>query len=181
MFKISITIMLLLLYSITVTAQEQNQTNTQNESESFEKRWHISGVISHTYIGSNGKGNQLFVPSWGLNIGYRLNHKLGIGLHSDIRADNFVVLRRNNNEEIERKYPLVFTLDALYNISNSLVLTVGPGIEVEQNESFGLARIGLEYEYEIGTDFYLMPTLFYDQRFDGYSTTTIGLGLGFKL
>jgi hypothetical protein len=176
-------IMLIILFTITAihiaTAQEYNHTNTHHTSESSEKGWRIAGVIGHTYINSNGMDDQLFVPSWGLDINYWFNHKWGIGLHNDVEIDNFVVLR-NNNEEIEREYPLVFTLDALYQIGNGFVVSVGPGIEVERNESFLLARLGVEYECNIGRKFYLMPTLFYDKRLDGFSTATIGLGVGHK-
>ncbi|WP_281777710.1 hypothetical protein [Croceibacter atlanticus] len=73
---------------------------------------------------------------------------------------------------------MVFTLDALHEIGNGFVLSVGPGVELEKNESFFLARVGVEYEYDINENFYLMPTLFHDQRFDGFSTTTFGLGIG---
>ena len=101
-------------------------------------------------------------------------------MHNDIEIENFVVVR-NNEEQIERANPLVFTLDALYHLGNGFVISIGPGVEIEKNESFLLARLGLEYEYDIGEKLYIFPTLFYDRRFDGFSTTTIGFGLGYKL
>ena len=137
----------------------------------------IAGVIGHTYINSDGMDGDLYIPSWGLDVDYWFNHKWGIGLHNDVEIENFVVVR-NDTEIIERVNPLVFTLDALYHLGNGFVISIGPGVELEKNESFFLVRIGLEYEYDIGKNFYMMPTLFHDQRFDGFSTTTIGLGVG---
>ena len=117
--------------------------------------------------------------SWGLDLDYWFNHRWGIGLHNDVEIENFVI-ERGNSEVIERINPLVFTLDALYHLGNGFVVSIGPGLELDQNESFFLARLGLEYEYDINENVYLMPTIFHDQRFDGYSTTSIGLGLGYK-
>lgn len=172
MKKLTLFILFALFAITNVVAQEDT-----HDEHSSEKGIRIAGVIGHTYINSDGMDGNLYIPSWGLDIDYWFNHKWGIGLHNDIEIENFIV-ERNDAEVIERENPLVFTLDALYHIGNGFVMSIGPGVELEKNESFFLARIGLEYEYEINKNFYLMPTLFHDQRFDGFSTTTIGLGVG---
>ena len=76
---------------------------------------------------------------------------------------------------------MVLTLDALYHFKDGFVLTLGPGIELEKNESFTLIRIGLEYEKDITPKTYLFPNFFLDQRLDGYRTFNFGLGLGLHL
>ena len=172
MKKLTLFILFALLAITNVLAQDDT-----HDEHSSGKGLRIAGVIGHTYINSEGMDGNLYIPSWGLDIDYWFNHKWGIGLHNDIEIENFIV-ERNDAEVIERENPLVFTLDALYHIGNGFVISLGPGVELEKNESFFLARVGLEYEYEINSNFYLMPTLFHDQRFDGFSTTTIGLGVG---
>jgi hypothetical protein len=174
MKKLSLFILFALLAITNLVAQEHN-----NEEHISGKGFRIAAVLGHTYINSNGMDGNLYIPSWGLDIDYWFNHKWGIGLHNDIEIENFVV-ERNDTEIIQRENPLVFTLDALYEIGNGFVISLGPGIELEKNESFFLARIGLDYEYDINKNFYLMPNIFHDQRFDGFSTTSIGLGLGHK-
>lgn len=69
----------------------------------------------------------------------------------------------------------------MYQFGGGFVVTVGPGIELEKEESFYLIRLGIEYEKDITDSFYLLPTLFVDQRFDGYNSWNIGLGVGLKL
>lgn len=155
------------------------QAQHDNKEHTSVKGIRIAAVIGHTFINSSGMDGNIYVPSWGLDIDYWFNHKWGIGLHNDIEIENFVVVT-NDTEEIERVNPIVFTIDALYELGNGFVLSIGPGVELEKNESFFLARIGLEYEYDIKNNFYVMPTIFHDQRFDGYSTTTVGLGIGHK-
>ncbi|WP_405572511.1 hypothetical protein [Winogradskyella sp. Asnod2-B02-A] len=175
-----ISLLLLLLITVNqITAQEKHSTPADEHEGSSGEGFRVAVVIGHTYIKSEGTDSHLFVPSWGLDVDYWFNHKWGIGLHNDVEIESFIV-EKSSGEEIERVNPLVLTLDALYHISNGFVISVGPGIEIEENESFVLARVGLEYEYEFGSDFYMMPTLFYDHRFDGFSTATIGLGVGYK-
>lgn len=167
-------IILFILFAI-CHAKAQEHINGEHTSG---KGLRIAVVIGHTYISSDGMDGNFFVPSWGLDIDYWFNNKWGLGLHNDIEIETFIVVK-NNSEEIERVNPLVFTLDGLYQIGGGFAVSIGPGIEFEKNESFFLARVGLDYEYGIGKNFYLMPTIFHDQRFDGFSTTTIGLGVGY--
>lgn len=174
MKKLAIITLITVLGIHTLRAQEH-----YNEEHTSVKRIRIAGVIGHTFINSSGMEGNIYAPSWGIDIDYWFNHKWGIGLHNDIEIENFVVVK-NNTEEIDRVNPIVLTLDALYEIGNGFVISIGPGVELEKNESFFLARIGIEYEYDVNKNFYIMPTFFHDQRFDGYSTTTIGLGIGHK-
>lgn len=120
---------------------------------------------------------RIFVPSWGLDIKYWASHRLGIGLHTDVELQNFVILNQER-EEVERNEPVILSLDGLYRPSKNLILMGGPGIELEEGESFWLFRAGFEYEVPVGTSFDVFPSLFFDQRFDGYNTLTIGQGVG---
>ena len=180
MLKKVVFVLLILVTVSQVTAQENHRSSSNSHEESSGKGFRIAAVIGHTYVKNEGTDRHLFIPSWGLDIDYWFNHKWGIGLHNDLEIENFIIVE-DSGEEIERVNPLVLTMDALYHIGNGFVINIGPGVELEHNESYLLFRAGLEYEYEFGNDFYMMPTLFYDHRFDGYSTTTIGLGIGYKL
>lgn len=156
------------------------QIHQQHEESVAEERgFRIVGIIGHTLVNSEGLDN-VFVPSWGLDFEYWFNNKWGIGLHNDVEIETFVIKNADNNE-IERVNPVVLTLDALYHIGHGLVITLGPGVELEREESYYLFRVGVEYEKDITKQFYLLPNLFLDQRFDGYHTWNIGLGIGMRL
>lgn len=165
--------------AVLVSAEAQEMQNSEiYETQHYDgKGLRIVALIGHTFINSQGMDGNLYIPSWGLDIDYWFNHQWGIGMHNDIEIETFVV-ERNQAEAIERDNPTVFTFDALYHIGSGFVISIGPGVELEQSESFFLARVGLEYEYNIGHAFYLMPTIFHDRRFDGFSTTSVGLGIG---
>ncbi|PRP65919.1 hypothetical protein [Nonlabens agnitus] len=166
-----------LIISLCATQVSLAQQHHRIEQQTNTKGLRIAAIIGHTFINSDGIDGNLYIPSWGLDLDYWFNHQWGIGLHNDVEIENFVVTK-NNNETIERVNPLVLTLDGLYHLDNGIVISLGPGVELEKNESFFLARVGIEYEFDIANGFYVMPTLFYDQRFDGFSTTTFGLGIG---
>lgn len=176
MIKIKITLILISAVVFQMNAQEYKE---HDEKHNDGRGFRIAGVIGHTLINTEGIDN-VFVPSWGLDVEYWFNHKWGLGLHNDVEIETFII-RNSNNEEIERVNPLVLTIDALYNINSGFVVTLGPGVELEKEESFYLIRVGIEYEKDINDSFYIIPNLFLDQRFDGFNTWNIGLGVGLKL
>lgn len=137
----------------------------------------LAGLIGHTLITSKGADSHIFVPSWGLDVEYWFSHSWGIGMHNDIEIESFII-KSNDHEEIERVNPLVLTIDALYHFGNGIILSAGPGVELESGESFYLCRFGIEYEKEIGGGYDIFPSIFYDQRLDGFATYTVALGLG---
>lgn len=176
LLKINTTI-LLILVALTSNAQHHQEENHERNKDG--RGFRIAGIIGHTLVNNEGMDN-VFVPSWGLDVEYWFNHNWGIGLHNDVEIETFIT-RNSDNEEIERVNPLVFTVDALYQFGGGFVVTLGPGIELEKEESFYLVRIGIEYEKDITDSFYLLPNFFLDQRLDGFNTWNIGLGVGLRL
>lgn len=146
-------------------------------TEAQERHFRAAIMIGHTLIVPGHANTRLFVPSWGLDVEYWSSHRLGIGLHTDVELQDFVVLNQDQ-EEVERNEPFIVTLDGLYRPWKGLILMGGPGIELEERNNAWLFRAGFEYEVPVGTSFDLFPSLFFDQRFDGYGTVTLGLGVG---
>lgn len=136
-------------------------------------------VIGHTLIPTEIEGNRenLLIPSWGMDLEYWFNQRWGVGLHNDIEVETFEVLS-DEDEYIERIYPLVFTLDVLWRPWRGLVLLAGPGIELEQNRNLQVFRFGAEYEVELFQGWDLSPNFFYDARSGAFGTWSVGLGVG---
>lgn len=134
-------------------------------------------LIGHTYVPASATESHLFIPSWGLDLEYWFNESWAIGLHNDVELQSFLI-EHLDGMELEREFPLVFTLDAIVKPWKGLVVQVGPGYEFEKTENFFLVRAGVEYEIEFGHHWDLSPSLFYDTRFEANDTWTIALGLG---
>ena len=176
MKNFTIGLFLFLITTCQITAQEEAKNKEEQDEE---KGFRIVGIIGHTLINNESLDN-VFVPSWGLDVEYWFNNKWGVGFHNDVEIETFTS-KNSDDEEVERVNPVVLTLDMLYNFGNGIVVTLGPGIELEKEESFFLWRVGVEYEKDINESFYLLPNLSMDQRFDGYITWNIGLGVGIRL
>lgn len=172
-------IALLLLLSAPLIGQQSRQSRDHEPAheQAHEPHFRIAAFLSHTFISGVVPGTRLAIPSYGLDLEYWPSHKLGIGLHSDLELENFVV-EREHQEVLEREYPVVASLDVLYRPWQGLVFQVGPGVEIDRNQHFFLFRLGMEYEVELGHHWDLYPTAFYDARADAFSSFSIGLGVG---
>lgn len=138
-------------------------------------------MLGHTKIKSSDQGKGLLIPSWGFDYEYWFNQKWGLGLHTDLELQTFVLTSSDSEEDLVRDYPLVVSLDGLYNPWKGLVLELGGGYEFEPHKGFWLLQLGLEYEMHLHHNWDIFPTLFYDNRFNAYNTWTIAVGVGKRL
>lgn len=138
----------------------------------------LAGLLGQTFIPTAfSESKSMVMSSLGLDVEYWFNERIAIGLHNDMEIATFLI-ETGEGEVLERKFPLVLTLDAVYKLPNGLVFGLGPGYEVEPNESFFLIRAGLEYEIELRRHWDLSPALFYDTRFEANDTWTFAIGIG---
>jgi len=142
-----------------------------------EPHWRAALLLGHTFVPAIGAQYSV-IPSWGVDVEYWPTAKWGIGFHNDIELQSFVVERAGHEEFLEREYPLVLTLDALFKPWRGLVLQLGPGIELERSEHLFLLRVGLEYEIELGHHWDIFPSIFYDTRHQAFDTWAISFGIG---
>ena len=178
MKNITLFIALICLMSGTIFAQHDHHNHPEGEEVKLPP-FRIALLLGHTLIPEQHAQENFFIPSWGLDIEYWFSNKIGLGVHNDLELETFIILDEGGEmDEIERVSPLVMTLDLLYKPWRGLVLQLGPGIEIEKDESYSLFRTGIEYEIEINHHWDLAPTVFYDSRFDGYHTWSIALGVG---
>ncbi|MTI21774.1 hypothetical protein E1176_12150 [Fulvivirga sp. RKSG066] len=169
MYRFSIFVTLLVSCALIPAKSQDHTTQTPNKR--------IALYLGHTLIPEVRSEKRFVIPSWGLDLDYWFNPKIGLGLHSDIELETFVI-KSEKTEELERNYPLVLTLDALYSPIEGLILQVGPGAEVDRQKSFFLVRMGIEYEIQLTHHWDLSPTIFYDHRIYNFSTWTFSLGVG---
>ena len=140
------------------------------------KHFRVALLMANTFVPAKHSSERLIIPSWGLDIEYWFNHKWGIGLHNDLELQTFLI-EKGEDEILEREYPLVVTLDALFHPWKGLAFQAGPGIEIEKNENFFLFRVGVEYVFFLPGDWDMGPFFFYDTRDKVYDTWSLGLGI----
>lgn len=174
MNRLILPFILAFILSQPIFAQHQHKDHHDNHHT---PHWRMAVILGHTFIPPHHLNAHAAIPSWGLDIEYWIDRKWAIGLHNDLEIANFII-QENKEETIERSYPLVLTVDAIYNPWKGLICLIGPGIELENETNYRLIRAGIEYEIEIGNHWDIAPTFFYDTRFNAYNTWSIGLGIG---
>lgn len=190
------TILILIGFIVTVSAQHQNHENYQtvhhHDSENLIHTEHgkhklaIYGGFTHisaafyeheTHVESTGK----WVPTFGIEYYYKLNHHFEIGLIGDVEADSYYI-RTSNEEELERNNVLIVAAVVRYAPIDRLGVFIGPGYETEfigksESTSFFVAKLGIDYEIEIEKGWELTPIFSYDIK-EEYSAYSFGVSLG---
>lgn len=175
--KSLVALLCLLGMALPAAAQTDHHAPAPEHASEF-RHFRIAPLIGHTFVPAGHLQDHFAIPSWGLDIEYWFNPRWGVGLHNDLEMQSFIIERVGGEEFLERDYPLVVTLDALFKPWRELVLVIGPGYELERNENFFLFRIGLEYEFELNHHWDLAPTFFYDSRQNAFNTWSVALGVG---
>lgn len=172
--------LLLFLFLTVFTGDLHAQHHDPTPDHEF-RNIRISTIILHTYIPTETVDGPelLIIPTFGLDIEYWFNPHWAIGLHNDIELESFEI-KTAEGEFIERQFPVVLTLDAIWKPRRYWVLLAGPGYEITPEENFAVFRMGMEFEYEISHWLDISPNVMYDIRDNAFDTFSYGLGVGFR-
>ena len=175
--------------------EHEVKTDSSHIAESHHqvhKKHVIAASINHTVIFSAIKNNEnnsnITLPSFGLNYTYVINHKWGIGLHSDIILEDFVVkgneseserssTEDNNTAIIERGTPISAAIMVIYKPIPYLGLMAGAGREFSSHEDFTVIRFGIEAPFHLPNNWEVFGVLTYDINIDAYESLTYGIGI----
>ena len=169
--------LLLFFWFVYLSSDLIAQPDHEPEHHSY---WRISPFIGHTFVALEKGGEHTPIASWALDVEYWWKESIGVGLHNDLEIESFIV-EDTDGEFIERHFPVVVSLDFLFKPWKGIVVYGGPGMEFDSNESFGLMRTGIEYEFVLDDHFDVSPTFFYDNRFGAFNTWTFAFGVGWKI
>jgi len=161
LFKICFIIVFLIILLPKSWAQEDEH----EKQEHYEfKHWRIGFGIGHSYLPAGNhttdEVNILVIPTIGLDIQYWFNPKFGLALKNELEIISYVIEHDDENE-IEREYPIISVLVAMYKLKNGPSFYLGGGYEIEVNQNFFIVKAGIEYELEIGRHWDVTPELYY--------------------
>lgn len=178
-----ILVLMFLLPIATYSQEETEHEHEENSHHSEEFKHHSIGFfISHSYIDQGkveGDRDWLIAPSLALNYNYSFNEKWGLGWHNDLIIEEFIVENEKDEQsELERSFPFSTMLAGFYKPSEHWSLVLAGGAEFEENETFGLIRLGTEYGIHItGLDLEVMFSFNYDILIDAYDSMNFGIGI----
>lgn len=145
--------------------------------EHAEAKHRVAVVLGHSYV-SLENNEILSIPSFGLDYEYWLSNHWGVGIFTDVELIANATNPTIDGVMVEREYPVVVTLDVLWNPRKHLEFVVGPGFVTEKNKIKSLVRFGVEYDLTLGHHWDVAPNLFYDQKLDGGYAVSMGIGIG---
>ncbi len=193
--KLSFSLVCLLFSLSTITMMGQNgEEGTHEKSNQDHEFFHhyIGFHIGHTHVSGGVKSGEkkwLTLPSFGLAYVYGFNPKWGIGIHSEMIVEDFIVqgsspentlVRSGSGEEIaviERGRPIGIAVIGIYKVHKHIGLLLGGGMEFSEHQDFGLIKIGAEFPYHFAPGWEMFGTLSVDLKIDAYNSFSFGFGV----
>ena len=173
----SIQVILILLVSFNLNiAFAQESSSKESEAEKSSK--HRIGPFIGYGLSPNLKGNFRMIPVLGLDYEYWFNERIALGLSNDLDLLGFTV-ETSEGLDLEREFALVFTANGVFKPVGEWIISLGGGIEVEQNESLGVFRLGTGWEFEVNSRLDLEPVIAWEMKGKAtYHTINFGLVIG---
>jgi len=172
MYKKIILSVLTLCMVVASYAQEDNK----EEPEGI-KRHKLALVFGYTHIPAafidGHSKSSVYAPTIGFDYFYTFANRWSIGGVIDLEFANYIV--DFNKEELERERPVVTGIFVGYELAPRWGFLFGPGVEFEKNKDIFIIRASTEYEFELGKDWGLFPSINYDFKKE-YSTWAINIG-----
>lgn len=174
----------ILCLSICLTAQhetspefESSEHETTHDDQDHKYKIAIAPGYSLIPAGFDDAGGNesVFAPSIGLDFFYSLNHKFSLGVVADLELANYLV--NFDRESLQRERALILALIGTYEVLPQWALLVGGGIELERHKNLGVVRLGTEYEIELGKEWSLGPSLFFDIK-EAFSVWAFSVAIG---
>lgn len=126
--------------------------------------------IGSTHIVQSG----INMPTFGIEYGHRIFKNIAIGGIIEYEAGQHIIMKddHSHGEEVEitRKNSLLIIPSVYYIIDHLVVISIGYGIEFEEDENLGLLKIGLGAELQLKNPRWLFyPNISWDHtsHFDG--------------
>ena len=123
----------------------------------------------------HGESEGIFVPSIGLDYKRRVSEKWALSLFTDIEMDHYILI----DKEFERENAFIAVVGPSYEITRGLGSFAGAGVEFEKSQNLFVMRLGLEYAFDLGHHWIMVPQVFVDWK-ESYGTYSFSVGISRK-
>lgn len=168
---------LLLIPAVALTSAGQP---TEETTEGF-SRWRAVLMMANSHIPKATEGGQVLevIPTWGLDLDYRINPLWSIALQTDMKISSFEV--EEHGTELARSFPITVAIVPHFYLPKHWSFMLGPGYEFEKTKNIFLVKAGLEYGFKLTERFELGITAIYENRWEVYDGYTFGASFIFLL
>ena len=157
-----------------------SQDHDSSSSHEF-KRHRISVLYGNTIVPAaktaTDEQSVLVFPSIGINYEFWIGKKIGIGWINELEMQSYVV-SHGSEAELDREFPYITSIGLFYEPFNRVAFFFGPGLELEQNESFLICKMGVEYIIPLPNNFDVAIGGSYETKNKLYDAWTFGICFG---
>lgn len=181
MFKKVILISIFILFFTSIgTAQEHQGESAEHTSPDHTFLHHrLSAGFGYTFVPKGAdhatEEEGIFVPTLSLEYFYKFSHKWSTGLMVDLELSQYVIPFLD--DFLERDKALIIGVVGLYEPIEYWGIFAGVGIEIENHHNFAVIRAGTDYEFQIGNNWDISPSLAFDFK-EEYSSWSLMLSAG---
>ncbi len=143
--------------------------------------WRVVLMMANSHIPAATEGGKTVtvIPTWGLDLDYRISPRWSLSVQTDVKLQSFEVA--HNQAEIQRSFPVTVALAPHYYLKKHWSFMLGPGYEFEKTKNIFLIKAGAEYGFELTERFELGITAIYENRWEVYDGLTLGASFIFLL
>jgi hypothetical protein len=152
--------------------------STEQETEA-ELKHHASIVGGVTLIpkGSEDPGDDYVIaPTLGVEYEYEINPHWSAAAMADVEFKEYFV--EIGGGRLKRENIFILALVAMYEVVPRFLVYLGPGYEIEKNESLFVIRAGVKYEFEFSEGLDITPTIEADFKETEYASVFFGASVG---
>ncbi len=166
---------LLIIFSLLFS----NLTFSQEEDKEDWKlrRYRIALASLNSYVPAIEAKNRFIIPTWGLELEYKLDKRWSIGTNLELEVFTYAV-KTPNEGIIERDYPFLASILVFYELNEHIILATGYGREFEKNEDFDLIVFSFMYAFKLPNNWDITPSFNFNKRIESYDTFSLGFSFG---
>lgn len=166
-------IFIILCHSISYQILAQHQITAFNGTTNGMKgSSRLTIGLGHTHVSKGkvaGETKWLALPSWTINYDYWIQEQWAIGLQSDLILESFFI-ESNNQELIQRKYPIALVPVAVFKPSKHLSIAGGVGAEFSKGHNLLTTRLGIEYGFHLPSNWEVGVAAVWDNKWEYYNS-----------
>jgi hypothetical protein len=157
---------------------QASKDHHQSEHASFLKH-RIAAGFGYTYVpegadeATEEKG--ILVPTLSAEYFYKFTHKWAAGIMLDLELSQYVIPFLD--DFLTRNKALVIGVVGLYEPLTNWGVYAGGGMEIEEHHNFAVLKLGTDYEFLIGKNWDISPSLTFDYK-EKYTVWSLMVGVG---
>jgi hypothetical protein len=167
-------------FSLTGFAQEHAEESSEHSKPGHPFLHHrLSAGFGYTFVpkgvDESSEEEGILAPTISVEYFYKFSHRWAAGLMVDMEMSQYLIPFLD--DFLTRDKALIIGAVGLYEPIEYWGIFAGAGMEIESHHNFAVIRVGTDYEFLIGNNWDISPSLSFDFK-EEYSSWALMVGFG---